>query len=235
MNDSTPVVRPPRRACPPAARTAAAIIATAGLALPAAACGGGSPGSHVAQLSSTATRTSTSSPNASEASAQQNGALAFAGCMRSHGVSNWPDPEGNGRFDKAKLTPQQLGASDSRVQAAQKACQHLLPTFGSGMTPAQFQQMKAEALRFSRCIQGHGFPNYPDPGGDGREPDPASVESIRVRQSGRPHTKPASSRDRRSLRRLRRSRFARLSRPPRRGAVCPRVTRRTARPTRRRW
>ena len=133
--------------------TAASILASAGLALLAAACGG-SPSGHATQ---------------------QDGAVAFASCMRSHGVQNWPDPSSGGVFDKSKLTSQQLGASTSRVQAAQRGCQHLLPTSGSRPSPAQVQQVKAQALDFSRCVRGHGVPTFPDPDGTGRIPDPASA------------------------------------------------------------
>ena len=94
--------------------------------------------------------------------------------MRANGVPNWPDPNSNGVFDKSKLTSQQLGASSSRVQAAQHACQHLLPNGGSGPSAAQVQQVKALGLEFSRCVRSHGVPNFPDPGSDGRIPDPAS-------------------------------------------------------------
>jgi hypothetical protein len=131
----------------------ASAIATAVLTLLAAACGG-SPGTDVAQPS---------------------GAVAFASCIRSHGVPNWPDPNSNGVFDKTKLSSQQLGASTSRVQAAQRACQHLLPNGGSGPNPAQVQQVKALGLEFSRCVRGHGLPNFPDPDSTGRIPDPATV------------------------------------------------------------
>jgi hypothetical protein len=130
------------------------VALTAGLALLMAACGGGSPASDVAQ---------------------PNGAVAFASCMRSHGVPNWPDPSSSGVFDKSKLSSQQLGASSSRVQAAQGACQHLLPNGGSGPNPAQVQFVKAQSLAFSRCVRSHGLPNFPDPASDGRIPDPASV------------------------------------------------------------
>jgi hypothetical protein len=167
-----PVAGPGTR--PAAARAAAAIVATSGLALLATACGG-SKGSHVAQLGSTATQTSTASSHASAASAQQNGALAFARCMRSHRVPNWPDPDSSGRFDKSKLTPQQLGADGSRVQAARSSCNHLLPNGGSGPSPAQVQQVRAQALAFARCMRSHDVTSFPDPGSDGRIPDPASV------------------------------------------------------------
>jgi hypothetical protein len=95
--------------------------------------------------------------------------------MRSHGVPNWPDPNASGVFDKSKLTSQQLGASGSRVQTAQRACNHLLPNGGSGPSLAQVQQMRAQGLRFSLCVRNHGVPNFPDPDSSGRIPDPASV------------------------------------------------------------
>lgn len=139
--------------------TLGAIVAAVALAL-LAACGG-SPSNNAAQLGSAA-------------SAQQN-AVAFARCMRAHGVPNWPDPNSSGVFDKSKLTPQQLGASSSRDEAAQQACSHLLPNGGSGRTAAQVQQVKAQALRFSQCVRANGVPNFPDPDSTGRIPDPATV------------------------------------------------------------
>jgi hypothetical protein len=154
-------------------RFGSAVIAAAGFALLAAACGG-SARSHVAQLGSTTTQ-GRSSSNSSAASGQQNGAVAFAGCMRSNGVPNWPDPNSSGVFDKSKLTSQQLGATSSRVQAAQSACSHLLPNGGRGPTPAQEQLIRAQALRFSQCVRAHGVPNFPDPDSSGRIPDPASA------------------------------------------------------------
>lgn len=140
------------------------------LAALAAACGSSS-GSHVAQLGSTAAHnTSSSAP-----SAHQNDAVAFARCMRSAGVPNWPDPTSSGAFDKSKITTRELGAATSQVQAAQSACHHLLPNGGNGPNAARVRQMKARGLRFARCMRSHGVPNLPDPGIDGRIPDPESV------------------------------------------------------------
>jgi hypothetical protein len=135
--------------------TAAAVVATAGLVLLAAACGG--------------------SPAHDVVSTPQSGAAAFARCMRSNGVPNWPDPSSSGVFDKSKLTSQQLGASASRVQAGQRACNHLLPNGGSGPNAAQVQQASALSLRFAQCVRAHGVPNFPDPDSTGRIPDPATV------------------------------------------------------------
>ena len=170
MHDSSRVMARRRRAYPPRARTAAATIATAGLAVLAAGCGG-SPGSHVAQLGSTATG-STSSSSASAVSAQQRGWLAFSGCMRSHGVSNFPDPTSGGALPK--VSPQQLGVSSTRFQAAQTACQDLRPTGGSlqqqadclmvgDCPPAEVQQMLSAERKYARCMRSHRVPNWPDP------------------------------------------------------------------------
>jgi hypothetical protein len=34
--------------------------------------------------------------------------------------------------------------------------------------------MRAQGLSFSQCMHTHGVTNFPDPGSDGRIPDPAS-------------------------------------------------------------
>jgi len=157
MNDSTRVMRRPRRAGPAAARTAAAIIATAVLALLAAACGGspsssGSGGSPAAGGSAT-------SPSV----------LAYSACMRSQGVPNYPDPDRSGQLPKTDA--QLLGVSTSQYRAAQQACRHLLPTSGSpedcmqnsDCPPALVQQMMAADRKLAQCMRSHGVPNFPDP------------------------------------------------------------------------
>jgi hypothetical protein len=147
-------------------------LAIGGLVLPAlmlAACGGGSSGTHVAQLGSTAAQSNFSSTPAAS-SAQPVGAVGFAHCMRAHGVPNWPDPNNSGVFDKAKVTTQQLRVSSSQLQTAQNACQALLPPESA----TQQRLTTAQALQFSQCVRTHGVPNFPDPDGSGRIPDPAS-------------------------------------------------------------
>jgi hypothetical protein len=157
MNDGIRVIRPARLAGPLAARIAVAIIATGAVALPATAFGG-SPSFTVAGGSSAARGLADSrSTNARQA-------LAFARCMRSHGVRNWPDPNSSGVF--RKLTPQQLGVSSSQLQAAQTACSNLLPNGalppGGQPTPAELRAMESDALKFARCMRSHGVPNWPD-------------------------------------------------------------------------
>jgi hypothetical protein len=139
-----------------AAPTGAIIAAVAGLALLAAACAG-SRGSHVAQLGTTTTQSiSTGQP---AASARQNGGLAFSHCIRSHGVSQFPDPDSSGAIPKVTL--QQLGVGSSQFQAAQSACVSLLQP-----SNAQVQQTLSGMLDFARCMRSHGVHSWPDPSTD---------------------------------------------------------------------
>jgi hypothetical protein len=138
-----------------------AIIATACLALLAAACGG-SAGSHVAQLGSTTTRTQNSSSSSSSAtSAYDDAAIAFSRCMRSHGVPNFPDPDPQGNFPSF-----QTGVSKQTSVAANEGCKHLLPRGGGSIgTPQQRQEKLVFGLKVARCVRRHGFPTFPDPSG----------------------------------------------------------------------
>lgn len=162
MNGRTPVTRRPRRAWSRTARTVAATIATAVLALLAAACSG-SPSS----------AGSAGSPHAAGSSSSPS-AVAFSACMRSHRVPNYPDPDSNGHLTKGGA--QQFGVSGSQFQAAQHACQELLPNSG-GSFMEQFQEcvqggecpqaLVLQALTLMRnlaqCLRSHGVPNWPDP------------------------------------------------------------------------
>jgi hypothetical protein len=166
MSDRTCVRHRPRRAWRLAVRTAAVIIATAGLALLASACGGGP--------SSTGSR---GSPNAG-GSASSPSAVAYSACIRSHGVPDFPDPTSGGGIPKGGA--QQFGVSSSQLQAAQTACQHLYPNNGgsggvltkdslgqceeTGDCPQALVQQAMTALRtYARCMRSHGVPNWPDP------------------------------------------------------------------------
>ena len=62
-------------------------------------------------------------------------ALKFAGCMRSHGITDFPDPSSGGGF----VFHASAGMTQSpQFQAAQKACQRYMPPGpGSGRPPPQ--------------------------------------------------------------------------------------------------
>jgi hypothetical protein len=80
----------------------------------------------------------------------QNEAVASR-CMRCHGVPNLPDPTRGGVVPKVSL--HQVGVGDSQLQAAQQACRSLWPT----VSATQQQHVRAQALRFSRCMRKQGI------------------------------------------------------------------------------
>jgi hypothetical protein len=127
-----------------------AIFAVAAFSLLAAGCGGKSS-PRVASVDSSTTVTATT---------PQSGAVAFARCMRAHGIPNWPDPTQGGAFDKTKL--QRLGVSVSRVRALEEgACNHLLPDTGASKNITAGDRV--DYLKAAACMRRHGITGFPDP------------------------------------------------------------------------
>ena len=175
MHDNTRGIRRPRWAWPPTAQIAAALIATASVALPATVFGS-TPSFNVGGGSSNALSHAPNTPTQK--------ALAYSRCMRSHGVSRFPDPTSNGRIPKVSV--QELGVSSSQFAAAQRACQNLLPPgTDDQFSPGEVQQLLIGMLRFSRCMRSHGVPNWPDPATDseGRPIFPLAAAGISRQQS----------------------------------------------------
>lgn len=89
-------------------------------------------------------------------------AIAFARCMRSHGVQHYPDPSSSGGFAKPQLTPQRLAVSASVIRAAGHACQHLFPNDNQS-SQAQTEKVMTALWKFARCLRADGVPHWPDP------------------------------------------------------------------------
>jgi hypothetical protein len=146
---------PRGRTANPRVLTIAAIV-VALLSLLAAGCGGGgSPG--VASIPSSTT-TATTAP--------QSSALAYSGCMRAHGVPNFPDPAGGGATTKQATIRAFKEVSNSQVLTAQTACERLQPN-GGQLRRAQLAQRLSDLLAFAHCIRTHGVPSFPDPTSSG--------------------------------------------------------------------
>jgi hypothetical protein len=99
--------------------------------------------------------------------------------MRSHGLSNWPDPTSSGAVDKSKLRA--LGYSQGQVRAAAAAC----PSAGIGprQTAQQQRARLASARAFARCMRPRGFPNFPDPTSQGElTPEMVTAAGIDLHQ-----------------------------------------------------
>jgi hypothetical protein len=141
------------------------------VALLATACSHSSSGPGVANVGSSSG--SGGSPSGGESSSSAS-VVAYSACMRSHGVSNFPDPGSDGQVPKGDA--RYFGVSTSQFQAAQHACQHLLATGGSlqqreeqciesggPCSPALLQQMLTADRKFAECMRSHGWPDFPDP------------------------------------------------------------------------
>ncbi|HKU58681.1 MAG TPA: hypothetical protein VJP39_03665 [Gaiellaceae bacterium] len=141
--------------------------------LAVAGCGSGSKSPSVASLGGSNTTTSSNSNQSSGggfSSGKGGGApgfhiamkgnLKFSQCMRSHGVSNFPDPNSGGQIGIDSASG--LDPSSPAFQSAQKACRKYLPN-GGQPTPQQLAKAKASALKFSQCMRAHGVKDYPDP------------------------------------------------------------------------
>ncbi len=70
-------------------------------------------------------------PNPAQQAAMQQAALRFSQCMRQHGIADFPDPEFGPGTMKLQL-PHSVDPQAPQFQAAQQACQSLMPKPGGG-------------------------------------------------------------------------------------------------------
>jgi hypothetical protein len=111
----------------------------------AAACGGGS-GAHPS--------------NASDSSPWSTArVIAYAKCMRAHGVPNYPEPS-NGNSGTT-IAGTGINMASSAFQSAKAKCYQLMP--GGVPDTHATQQQITQALESAKCMRDRGFPNFPDP------------------------------------------------------------------------
>jgi hypothetical protein len=139
---------------------AAALIAIGVLA---ASCGGASPN-----------RTG-SRPSEPQVRKQM---LAYAACMRSHEVPDYPDPQVSMGPDGVRVTISP-GAADPTTPAfrsADRACRGRLPQGFANGAAVSTPRQQARALMFAHCMRSHGVPSFPDPDRHGDFTLPAGID-----------------------------------------------------------
>jgi hypothetical protein len=113
----------------------------------------------VAACSGSSTETNTFAPGATCAQM-----LAFAKCMRSNGVGQFPDSDRQGNFNNATIRALVSNASQGRNALFQ--CRSVLPNAGTGLTVEQVQQIQQQNLRqavkAASCMRAHGIENFAD-------------------------------------------------------------------------
>ncbi|GAB2829849.1 hypothetical protein GCM10027176_37800 [Actinoallomurus bryophytorum] len=90
-------------------------------------------------------------------------AVKYAQCMRENGVTDFPDPDKNGKFVIAAGGPNR---NSPQFKKAQQACKSQEPP-GIKDDPASIAKAQKEWLEFARCMRKNGIANFPDPQ-DGR-------------------------------------------------------------------
>jgi hypothetical protein len=142
------------RLCRAWPQRAGVLAAAAGIVLLAAACGGSSSSTGAGSGGSPTSAGSGGSSDGGVATESQQ--LAYAQCMRSHGVADFPDPNPSGGFGGRTRGVQ----SNPHYGTAHSACSHLLPGGGNGN---KAQQDISQFLRHAQCMRSHGVPKSPDP------------------------------------------------------------------------
>jgi len=104
----------------------------------------------------------TSSPSSKATSTGSAKLAQFAQCMRSHGVTNFPDATAQGTFN----LPQGMTTSP-QFASADASCKSLAPP-GSLSQQAPNTAELNEAAKFAACMRKNGEPDFPDPSPNGR-------------------------------------------------------------------
>ncbi len=116
----------------------------------------------VCMLALTACGSSAKKPSAGKISG-----ATFAGCMRAHGVTNFPDPQPGGGFNFSS----NMNVSSPAFQSANKACGNEAP--GAIAPPRASEHQKVLAVEASKCMRAHGITQFPDPSVNA--PNPADL------------------------------------------------------------
>lgn len=144
------------------ARWAGALLA---IGLLTAACSSSAPSPGVASAPSSGTAGNTgSAPPSQPASPNAMAAgIAYAQCMRSHGISDFPDPQSGPNGQGAGwLLLAGVNMTSPQFQAATNACGPM-PNLGGSSAPPLTAAQQRQYLRWAACIRAHGVPGFKDP------------------------------------------------------------------------
>jgi hypothetical protein len=118
-----------------------------------AACSGGSASPGVAAVG-----TPTASASATSTLSSYQKSLAFAKCIRAHGVPGFPDPQQSGGGIEIG-SGSGYNPGSPAFQAALTACESLSP--GASASRPAFDPTKVAV--WTACLRDHGMPKLPDP------------------------------------------------------------------------
>lgn len=104
--------------------------------------------------------------------------IAFAQCIRSHGLPSFPNPDASGSFHINAAT-----LDSSQATSAYGACRHLLPNGGPNLAAIQQEEQQKQAqqlpelLKWQQCVRSHGEPDF-SVGLGGQSPAPGKGPGV---------------------------------------------------------
>jgi hypothetical protein len=126
------------------------------VAFSAVACSKDSPPTAVASIAANGSTPSTST------SSGKGDPVAFAQCMRTNGVPNFPDPQ-TGR----SVLPKGLDPNSPAFKAASDKCKQFLGADQGSAPPTGDTWAMSDKLKYSQCMRANGLPTFPDPDKNG--------------------------------------------------------------------
>jgi hypothetical protein len=136
-------------------RPLAALVLIAMMAL-ISACGSSAPAGTAGSTDTSTQRSSGSSTGTGSSSAyKREQGVKFAECMRSNGVSDFPDPNANGEFMYG------VSVTPAVFTKAVDACKALQPP--GSLSGQRSPKQQSLALKFAQCVRNNGVLDFPDP------------------------------------------------------------------------
>ena len=121
------------------------------------------------------------SPKATSSGSSKPGELAYAQCMISHGVKNFPEPNAQGQL-KLSQGQQLPDVNSPQFASAMQACKALNPA-SVAISPSQQAAYQAAQLKYATCMRAHGVPNFPDPANGSFDLGGINVNSPQVQKA----------------------------------------------------
>jgi len=135
------------------------LAALALVALIGAGCGSNAP-----------VETGAATATATKAATARDKAVKFAECIRAHGVSDFPDPNGKNQFEYG------VSVSPAVWNRAVSACKKLQPP--GTLSGKRSQREQSGALKFAQCMRDNGVKDFPDPANGDPLIDTTKVPSL---------------------------------------------------------
>lgn len=127
------------------AAAAASIALVSGCSTPTA--GGTNPG--------------TGSPGSADSAST--GMVAYSKCMRGAGITDFPDPNAQGKIDLG--SGKKFDPNSDAFKAADAKCKKLLPDGGNAAPPPA--AVGPAQINYAKCMRENGVPKFPDPNAEG--------------------------------------------------------------------